>query len=152
MLFEILILFGVFITLLLFFSEIAKMPALGLIGGLSILLLSYWILTDDIQIKTGELINATITRNGTDIGETFLVGNAALSNITNGSVYNETANGTINFTGTETVNKTVTYQFDDIPPDSVASFYSTFGLLLLLLGIYITIHYVMELFSARYSE
>lgn len=150
MLFEILLLFGVFITLLLFFSEVSKMPALGLIGGLSILLLSYWVLTDDIQIKTGEVITSTILKNGTETGNTFLEGNAVLSNITNGSIYNETANGTIDLLGTEEVNKTITYQFDDIPPDSIASFYQTFGLILLLLGLYITFHYTMALFEERY--
>ena len=63
---DILILISIFTVLLIFFSEVLKLPAFGVLASVFFALMGVWILTDGIQLQNGELVtNTAVTVNQT---------------------------------------------------------------------------------------
>jgi hypothetical protein len=118
MIFEIAVLFALFIFVLFLLTEIANDVILGVIGGVVMIVLGYWVFTGGIEIMSGSTSSGIEAHTSVST----VVGN------TTTSITNITSSGT----------ETSTYTKATAP---VGNFSQIFGTLIILLGIYQTLKY-----------
>jgi putative Mn2+ efflux pump MntP len=121
--------YALIVILLGFFAEFSKKPVFGLFGSILLILLGIYVITDGLQLKTGETNAITQLREGTDLTD----------GTTDNSTYSETT--TLNETITETSTTTYEYTSPTLPGFPINSL----GLILVLLGLYSVYAYVLEI-------
>ncbi len=119
MYFELIGFFALVITAMFVFAEMTKKASLGIIASVLIFVLGAWMLSDGIQIRSGEITSKNITSNTTS---------DLLSNLT---------------TTNETDNET--YVWSPIQVSPFMPFNTVVGLVFVLLSIYGGLFYVMQL-------
>lgn len=139
MLLEVIGFMGAFIVLLFYFAE-QKKPVLGLAGSITLMVLSFWILSDGIQIRSGELVTETTASldNGSIVGAS--VGTAELDG--NTTTYSEDLTSGSNLSSSGTTNKSLTYVYSAVPATPYTGTSPFLGLMLLLLSVYGLLYYV----------
>jgi hypothetical protein len=146
MLLEIIWMYGAFIVLLFFLAEAAKMRAYGIIASLCLMMLGFYFVADNIQVRTGELVSSNFNLSSSQTGLGFLNGTSQLNNLTNQTNYNENTSMNVSGSGNETKVDTITYVFSNVPASSVTPLGQTWGLMLILIGLYGAYHYVLVFF------
>lgn len=134
--------------MMLFFAEFSKRKEVAFMAGLFMIILSFWILADGLQIRTGEAIvtNETTTENiATSISE---LADTNETNTTSTSI--TTGTHTTNATATAALTSTVTYNYADIPATPYFAYSDLIGLICLLMGIYICLWEAVAFFSHQY--
>lgn len=139
MLLEIVGFVGAFIVLLYYFAE-QKKPLLGLAGSVVMMVLGFWILSDGLQIRTGEQVTeATASlENGSIVGAS--AGTAELDG--NTTTYSEDLTSGTNLTLSGTRSQNVTYVYAPIPAAPYTGTSPFIGLMLVILSIYGLLYYV----------
>lgn len=140
MLLEVIGFVGAVIVLLFFFAEQRK-PFLGFSASIMLMVLSFWILADGIQVRSGELKTIANLENmtGNSTAQTNGVNTVVAGIITAyTATTTEDVESLTNITGTETLQ----YAYTDVPVTPFAETHQFIGLMLLLISLYGMFHYV----------
>lgn len=140
--------FIIFLILLAEWGSLRKYT-MGVLAGLLILLSGLYFLVDGIQVKTGELkqVNYNLLQNTTkNITNDYIELHEQTNNTTLQIVGNNTGTQTGNLEGIQTGTEQVEYIYTDLNPQpNLFSFTGLLGLVQVLVGFYITIHYSLRL-------
>jgi hypothetical protein len=154
---ETFVLFSTILIVLFVFAELTRQPVLALFPSILLFIFGIWLITDNIQIHSGEYMTYNENRledifyNGTMLGtgeglsniNSTIIGNTTTSNENftqlMDTLYNETGVGTINVSGTQ--NSTYNYQSIGVPVYWPITFGNLIGTLFILLGFYTTWRY-----------
>lgn len=120
MLLEIAVLFALFIFVIFLLTQMAKDVILGVIGGVVMIVLGFWVLTGGIDVQSGSAISSAEDQ----VSVSVVAGN------TTTSTTNITSSGS----------STTTYSKATAP---VGNFSQIFGILIIIIGIYQTLKYAV---------
>jgi hypothetical protein len=143
MLLEVFGLYGIFLLVLFAYAEIAKKPPVGLIASVLLIPLSVWLISDGLQIKTGEIISATETNVNLGNISTILNGNQSV-NLMNESIYTELLSGDNNATSYIERNQRMINVYTDIPATYGVQLSTVLGIAGFALFLYGSLRYTLE--------
>ena len=133
------------IVILLAFAEYKNKFVLGIFASTLLFILGGWMLTDGIQMQTGQVINITETANETTLGASELTGTR--DNVTGD--YSEDANFSQTGSKFSSSAETVSYTYEDLPDNPIISVTSTSSLLCFLFGLYFLFHYAINALNKK---
>lgn len=133
---------GVVIVFLFYFAEQRK-PIAGVFASLMLMVSSFWVLSDGLQMRSGEVVSVATLQNLTGTNSGSMDGTSTLDGNTTDYSESEAVNmtGMTNITGTETLQ----YSYADVPITPYAETSWFLGIMLLLFSLYTLFHYIATL-------